>query len=189
MLLRAEVLDGRLEYGAHEDTADTVHVMDAAALWISFAAAAAGLASAVIAWFARGDALKAQEEATSAQKEALRAESRSAIAAERIAQIQGAIFDGPPWTVSWFAGDTYLLTNNSPMDACDVVIDGQPDEVVLQVSDTSPRTVGARSAFKFVFTGHLGIGIERDVVVRWRRPTSDEELTWRHPIPQKPKNG
>lgn len=161
--------------------------MEMAALWVSFFATAAGLASAVIAWVARADALKAQARADEAQKDAARLEGRATAAAERIAHIQSTIFDGPPWVVAWFGGDTYLLTNTSPVDAHEVTIDGEPDDISLQVSDTDPRFVGAKSAFKFMFSPNLGTGWERDVVVRWKRPGSDEELTWRHPIPAKPK--
>ncbi|MEV7875171.1 hypothetical protein [Microbacterium sp. NPDC089188] len=132
--------------------------MELAALWVSFAATAAGIASAVIAWFARGDALAAQKQAAAAQEraaeaqaEAARSEGRSAAATERLALIQSTIFEGPPWSVSWFGGDTYLLTNNSAVDALEVTIDGQPDDIAISVSDTSPRFVGAKSAFKFMF--------------------------------------
>lgn len=162
--------------------------MELAALWVSFVAAAAGIASAVVAWFARGDALKAQERALMAQKEAADAEGRSVAASETIARIQSTIFDGPPWVVSYFGGDTYLLTNNSVVDAIDVTIGGEPDDVELSVSDVSPRFVGAKSAFKFMFAATLGTGFERDVVVTWKRAGSDEFLTWRHPIPLKPRS-
>lgn len=169
--------------------------MELAALWVSFVAAAAGIASAVIAWFARGDALKAQEQAAAAQEqaaeaqaEAARSEGRSAAATERLALIQSTIFEGPPWSVSWFGGDTYLLTNDSAVDALDVTIDGQPDDITLSVTDTSPRFVGAKSAFKFMFSDTLATGFERDVVVTWKRPGTDEELVWRHPIPLRPRS-
>lgn len=161
--------------------------MEAAALWISFVAAAAGIAASVIAWFARSDALNAQEKADVAQREAAISEGRSVAAAETIARIQSTIFEGPPWVVTWFGGDTYLVTNNSPVDALEVVVDGQPDDIVVRVTDTAPRTVGAKSAFKFMFSATFGTGFERDLVVKWKRAGSEEELTWRHPIPLKPR--
>ncbi len=104
-----------------------------------------------------------------------------------MALIQATIFEGPPWSVEWFGGDTYLLTNNSAVDAIDVVIDGQPEDIELSVSDTSPRFVGAKSAFKFMFSASMATGFERDVVVTWKRAGSDDQLTWRHPIPLRPR--
>lgn len=150
--------------------------MESAALWISFVSAAATVAAAVVAWFARADSIKAGHEARTASE-------RAAQATERMAQIQSRIFDGPPWEVEWFGGDSYLLTNNSPVDAHDVRIDGYPEDVVLQVGEELPWEIGAKSAVKFMFSASLGHGFLRDIIVTWRRDGSDESLTWRHPIP------
>lgn len=161
--------------------------MEAAALWISFAATAAALASAVIAWFARGDAVKAQIEASTAQKEAARAEGRSATAAETIARIQTQLFDGPPWTITWFDKYTYLLTNNSTIDATNVIVTNEPNDFRIDFTDKDkPRTIGAKSALKFIVIRFYESGFEADVVVTWTRAGSSEPLTWRHPIPPEP---
>lgn len=161
--------------------------MEMAALWISFVAAAAGIAAALIAWFARGDALKAQEKAEAAQREAAISEGRSVAATETLARIQSTIFEGPPWVVSYLSGNSYLLTNSSPIDALEVTIDGAPDGIDVEAAGAMPRTVGAKSALKFMFSASMGSPWERDIVVTWRRQDDGPPLVWRHPIPPKPK--
>lgn len=160
--------------------------MEMAALWISFVAAAGGIAAAVIAWFARADALQAQEKADAAQRDAAISEGRSVAAAETIARIQSANFDGPPWVVSFLQGDSFLLTNSSPVDALGVTVAGAPDGVVLEVAGATPRTVGAKSALKFAFAANLGTPWERDIVVNWKRADDGPTIEWRHPLPAKP---
>ena len=115
------------------------------------------------------------------------AAERATVATEKMAGIQLATFDRPPWTLTWFGGDTFLLTNNSALDAHDVRVDGDPADVTLNLGKELPWEVGAMSAEKFMFAATLGHGVNRDIVVRWRRDGSDKDLTWRHPIPAKPR--
>lgn len=158
--------------------------MDVAALWIAFVSAAAAIATAVIAWTARADALRAEKKADDASEEAAKSAERATAATEKMAAIQTRIFEGPPWTVKWLNGDSYLVTNNSPVDALDVRIDGDPmSEVQIQVGTTEPRVVGAKSAFMFGFSASIVTPWERSIVVRWRREPNGEEMAWKHPIP------
>jgi hypothetical protein len=163
---------------------DRVRSVDLAALWIAFVSAAAAIATAVIAWTARADALRAEKKADDASTEAQKSAERATVATEKMAAIQTRIFDGPPWTVEWLNGDSYLVTNNSPADALDVRIDGDPvDEIQIQVGTPEPRVIGAKSAFKFGFSTSMATPWERNIIVRWRREPNGEEMTWKHPIP------
>ena len=125
---------------------DRVRTVDVAALWIAFVSAAAAIATAVIAWTARADALRAEKKADDASAEAQKSAARATAATEKMAAIQTRIFDGPPWTVEWLNGDSYLVTNNCPVDALDVRIDGDPvDEIQIQVAPQD-RGLSARRA-------------------------------------------
>lgn len=152
--------------------------MELAALIIAFASMAGTVAAAVFAGFARIDAINAGEEAK-------RAAERAATATERMAQIQSRIFDGPPWEVTWYGGDTFLLTNNSPVDAHNVTLEFVPEDIASSVTLDSelPWNVGAKSARKFMFAPHLGMGMQKDIRVLWRRDGSDVIESWQHPIP------
>jgi hypothetical protein len=88
--------------------------------------------------------------------------------------------------LKWFGGDSYLLTNNSPLDAHGVQIKGDPSDIDLQVGKDLPWEVGAMSAEKFMFAARLGHGFARDVVVTWTRDGSPERLSGRHTIPLRP---
>lgn len=161
--------------------------METASLWIAIVSAAFTGASVVVALIARADSKRATADAAAAQIAAATSAERAASATEKLATIQSQIFDGPPWSVEWFNGDTFIITNNSPVEALNVEIDGQPDNVVLQVDELGPRTVGARSAFTFMFAAMMNQRMRRDVVVTWQRPGNSTVLSWSHPIPARPK--
>lgn len=153
--------------------------MEIAALWISFVAAAAGLASAVIAWTARADAIKSGERA---QKSA----DRATAAAERMAHIQSQIFEGPPWAIEYLSGESYLLTNTSPVAARNVRVTSIPETLGIDLDRDVPFDIGPRSAIKFMYDARLVDPWARDIVVTWTREGDDVERVWTHPIP--PKN-
>jgi hypothetical protein len=155
--------------------------MDLAALWISFIAAAAGLGSAVIAWTARADSLKSGERAQ-------RSADRATLAAERVAVIQAQVFDGPPWEVMYWSGDTFLLTNTSPIAAQRVTVSSEPDDLDVRLDRDMPFDVGARSAVKFMYSVTMADPWERDLVVTWTRDGDEAERRWTHPIPPKPRS-
>lgn len=160
--------------------------MEMAALWIAIVSALGTGAAAIVAWTARADSLRAEVDAKQARSEASDSANRAVLAAERVANIQSRIFNGPPWTIRFFGGDTYLITNNSPDTAHEVTLHGDPSSLQFHVSDAAPWTIGAKSAVKFMFAPSLADGFKRDVIVRWTRDGTDEELEWHHPIPPKP---
>ncbi|WP_349864121.1 hypothetical protein [Leifsonia sp. WHRI 6310E] len=162
--------------------------MDVAALFISIIGALATGAAAIIAWVARADSLKAGRDAAAANERASAAAERATTATEKMAQIQSAIFDGPPWVLSWSVGDTYLLTNNSPVEALSVVFETDPPGLFAEVSEDMPCRIGPRSAISFMWAATFGRGMKKDAVVTWQRPGSEERLEWRHPLPRRPQN-
>ncbi|MEE1622960.1 hypothetical protein [Zafaria sp. J156] len=157
-----------------------------AALFISIIGALGTGAAAIMAWTARADSLKAEGRAESASKAANAAAERAAGAAERLAMIQSAIFDGPPWSMTWLDGDTYLLRNDSPVEALEVSFTTDPDSLLSTVSEVMPCRVGPRSAIKFMYAAAMSDGFKRDAIVVWKRPGSDEGFEWRHPLPTRP---
>lgn len=156
--------------------------MEIAAFIVAVVAGGAAAASAVIALIARADSKKSGEAAA-------RAAERATVATERLASIQGRIFDGPPWEVTYVSGDAFLLTNTSPLAAEQVVISTVPEDLQLSFDplDQGIITVGARSAVKFVFSANLGMGFKRDIVVEWQREGDTVTRRWQHPIPPKPR--
>lgn len=161
--------------------------MDVAALIVSIVAALFTGASVAVAWIARSDSKRAGGEAATAQERANAAAERATAAAERMAAIQAAIFDGPPWTMTWAKGDTYLLTNNSPVAAEDVQFETDPVDLQVLLDEEGPKAIGPRSAVTFMCAGPtFDDGLKRDAIIRWKRPGSNEELEWRHPLPLRP---
>lgn len=144
-------------------------------------ASAAAVAAVVVALLARADS-------KSAGARAQEASERAAGAAERLAQIQGRTFDGPPWRIEWWGEHTFLVTNESPVDAHDVVIGTEPRHLslVLDSSHQVPFGLGAKSAFKFAFAATYDDGFRRDIVLTWRRDGDDRRRSWSHPIPDPP---
>ncbi|WP_152485669.1 hypothetical protein [Leucobacter chironomi] len=155
--------------------------MELAALWIALGGTAAAVASAVVAWFARGDSLRAQVDANAAADRATKVSERSLV-------IQESAFQSPPWSFEWWSGDTFLLTNTSSVDALDVVISSAPDGLGLRIGMDCPGMIGARSAVKVMYAATMADPWARDIVVAWRRPDSQEPLTWRFPIPSRPRD-
>jgi len=154
--------------------------MDVAAFVFAVLSSLAAVAAVVVAVIARNDSQKAGVDAEAAA-------NRATIATEKMATIQSRIFDGPPWTVAYFGGDTYIVTNNSPVDALDVVFDSDSPEVTIQMTNIEPQTVGAKSAVKFMFVAMLNTPFERNIVVTWRREGAEGTFRWQHPIPLKPR--
>lgn len=163
--------------------------MEAAALWIAFFSFAAAAGSAIFAGFqyaaSRKAADRAEQAETSAQKSADSALSAYVRTSEALEAM--ALIAGPPWTVRYFGGDAYLLTNNSTVPATDVEIDGEPEGVDISIDEDLPWVIGPKSAKKFMFVAMLNTPFTRDLVVRWRRNGEGETLEWRHPIPLKPR--
>jgi plastocyanin len=153
--------------------------MDAAALFIAIISALGTGAAAIIAWTARADSIRAT-------KEAAQSAERATQAVEKMASIQSALFDGPPWTLTWFNGDTFLLTNNSTIDAHNVTVETDPENLRLIIQEDQPWLIGAKSAVKFMFSASLGDGMKRDLLVSWQRGENEEAFHWRHPIPTRP---
>lgn len=155
--------------------------MDLAALIIAFFGTAAAIGSAVMAWTARADALKAQEEAKFSAE-------RATTATERMTAMQESIFNSPPWTFEWWNGDASLLTNTSSLDAVDVTISSEPESLRITPGLAEmPARIGARSAIKVMYSGTMADPWVKNIVVRWRRDGSEKFYTWSFPIPAKPR--
>lgn len=156
--------------------------MDIALLIVTAFAAAAAVASAIVAIAARADSKSAGERAQEASE-------RAAEATERMAQIQARIFDGPPWHIKWSHDDTFFVTNESPVDACDIEVTTYPDSMSLHLdpSHEVPFRLGAKSAFPFMFSPTNDDGFRREIVLSWRRDGEGERRQWSHPIPLRPK--
>ena len=152
--------------------------MDNAALWISFASFGAAAASAVVAWFQRSDALKSAQRAERAEESARDAQIRSNAALEAL-----AFLAGPPWKLEFVSGDAYMLINNSPLDANEVVIDHDASGGASIDAFDGPQTIGPRSAIKFMFNWSLGTGVRRNLLVSWKREGHDDLLHWKYPFP------
>lgn len=162
--------------------------MDPASLTIAVVGAVAAGASAIMAWVARADSLRAEEKADKARAQAQAAAERATAATEQMSMMQASVFNSPPWALEWSAGDTYLLTNTSSVDAIDVSIDCPAENVAFQVGmDSMPGEVGARSAIKLMIVRSMGSGWVVELVVKWRRPHDDELHTWKYPVPPRPK--
>lgn len=145
-------------------------------------------ASAIIAWTARADSLRSEDKADEAQKAAQSAAERATIATERMSMMQASVFNSPPWSIEWFNGDTYLLTNTSSVDAVDVTLQCSFDDDGTRYGmDEMPGTIGARSAVKMMASRTFATPWVTDIIVTWRRPGEEELRTWRHPIPWRPK--
>lgn len=155
--------------------------MDLAALIIAFFGTAAAIGSTLMAWTARSDALRAEKEAKASA-------DRATAATERMASIQASAFNQPPWSFEWWNGDTYLLTNTSPLDAVDVTIETDPSRLGISVGMDMPGVIGARSAIRIMYSATMADPWVRNIVIRWRREKGGDLHTWTHPIPARPRD-
>ncbi|MBC9953880.1 hypothetical protein ICM05_04365 [Leucobacter sp. cx-42] len=155
--------------------------MELAALLISIIGAIAAGGSAIMAWTSRADSIKAQDLAQASADKATTANTQ-------MAAIQTSVFNSPPWSFEWWDGDTFLLTNTSPMDAVDVTIGTVPDNLGIRIGLTEmPATIGARSAVKIMYGATMADPWVTNIVVTWSRVSDGERLTWAYPMPPKPR--
>lgn len=160
---------------------------DIVALIVAIVGVVAALGSTIVAVLAQIAASRSATKADAAQKDAQAASERAAAASERMAMMQASVFNSPPWSIEWFAGDTHLLTNTSSVDAIDVVLSCSNDRAHMRYGmDEMPGTIGARSAVKVMAGMTMATPWVTDIVVTWRRPGDETAHTWRHPIPQRP---
>ncbi|GAA2171144.1 hypothetical protein GCM10009846_03960 [Agrococcus versicolor] len=158
-------------------------------LILSLLASSAAVAGVVVAIVAHQRAEEAAGRAASAEERAVTAAERAAASGAMIAAIERSIFDGPPWSVAWSGGDTFLVTNNSPLPALAVEVRSIPDslELHLDASQRQPFDLGPKSAFAFMFAPTYDDPFRRDIVVRWRREEAGPVMEWTHPLPPRPR--
>lgn len=163
--------------------------MDVAAFIITILATAAAIVSVIVAILAERRARRSERDASAAADRAVKASEQAAAANATIATIQTAIFNGPPWHLDWHAGDTYILTNTSPIAAHEVTLVTEPEGLAFDLDDTFENgsiTIGPRSAILFLYGRHFGMSLQQNLIVSWRRADNDQTLSWSHPIPHKP---
>lgn len=87
------------------------------------------------------------------------------------------------WELKSNGGDTYLVANTGDAVAKHVEVGANDDLHMAQVPE--PEDVAPGEALEFMAIV-LGAVKDRRVLVTWRDAQTDETLTWKHPLPQRP---
>ena len=158
--------------------------MDAPA-WISAACAVLTLIGAAVSWLRSNVSKQAKAAAERARDEAQRtveAAEQTAAGVQRLADTLAEANAAPPWEVKWEKGDMYALVNTGNATLTDVEVDIDTDNEIFRPPTTG--TIDAKSSVVFMYSRHMGSGMNVCIVVTWTQPDGTRR-TWRHPIPRK----
>lgn len=90
---------------------------------------------------------------------------------------------GVRWELRSNGGDTYLAVNIGDAVARQVVISANKDLHMARVPE--PEDVAPGEALEFMAIVFGGVD-DRRVLVTWHDAQTDETMSWRHPLPQRP---
>jgi len=88
------------------------------------------------------------------------------------------------WRLAHRVGDTYIAKNIGEGTALNARVSGYADLQILD-RDEGPQTVPPGEALSFMAATSLGTQDDR-VQVTWREEGSEEERTWKYPLPGRP---
>jgi len=178
--------------------------MEVAALWLSFAAAAAAIASAIFTFVqakaavdARRDAKGAEAGAIAARDAAVNAQLDSAAAATRIAGVlerraaaaqAAAEVRDDPWQLAAgpprSRGASYLLTLGGKLGVEDVSIEVNPRPYVLEIMPRPvPSSFHPGESLGIYYARASGDARPSTLVVNWRWADGDEVQVSRGTLP------
>jgi hypothetical protein len=87
------------------------------------------------------------------------------------------------WTLRWFNGDTYILTNEGNAVAISVKITAHES---LMTPSELPESEDVQPSEALTFMAARSLGtVDSTITVTWR-DDSGNERTWRYPLPPRP---